>query len=65
MNTLDNKSLEQYLAEYARVHTNGDIEEAKTHEIVKNVIALYKERQKSHVEEPKGRPVKMHKGCDA
>lgn len=42
----NNKTLEEYIKDYARQYTNGDIEAAKQHQIVKDVIEMYKEKEK-------------------
>ena len=67
MSTLNEKTLETYIQEYARAHTGGDIEKAKTHKVVQDVIEMYTQREKSTSGSKKNavKPVRMDGRCDS
>lgn len=63
----NDRTMEEYIKDYARYNTNGDIEAAKQHRIVKDVMEMYEEtKKKSDEKQIKTRkPVNMQGKCDA
>lgn len=63
----NDKTIEEYIEDYARYNTNGDIEAAKQHQMVKNVMELYEETKKNGDDKQvkTRKPVNMQGKCDA